>query len=75
MYRQIKAQLTKDLAAALTPATFIESYYFQVREAKKHIADRQSYQQAVAQLETNRLRAKELKQQADELATSSLAIE
>lgn len=75
LHRQIRTQLTEDLVATLTPAVFIESCYFQVQEAKKHIADRQSYQQATNQFETNRLRAKELKQQADELVASSLAAE
>lgn len=72
LYRQIETQLTEDLAVALTPTAFIESYYFQVQEAKNRIGDRQTFQQAATQLKTDLLKAKELKQQDNELAASSL---
>lgn len=75
LYKQIQTQLFEDLAAALTPASFIESHYLRVQEARKRIIDWESNQRSTTHLETDRLKAKEFKQQANELTASSLATE
>ncbi|RCV37403.1 hypothetical protein SETIT_8G059900v2, partial [Setaria italica] len=71
LFRQFIDHLSPKLALVLTPATFIESNYIQVQSAKKCIAGTQINQQAKTQLEVNRLKAKEIKQQFNELVASS----
>uniref|UniRef100_K4A253 Uncharacterized protein n=1 Tax=Setaria italica TaxID=4555 RepID=K4A253_SETIT len=70
LFRQIRTHLTDELMASLTPAAFIELHYFKVQRAKKRIADRQANRQASAQLDSVKLKAKELKQEIDSLDAS-----
>lgn len=60
LFRQIRTHLTNELMASLTPTGLIESHYSEVQRAKKSIVDRC---QANAQLDTVKLKAKEVKQE------------
>nr|TKV99714.1 hypothetical protein SEVIR_8G061500v2 [Setaria viridis] len=73
LFRKFINHLSPELALVLTPAAFIESNYIQVQSAKKCIAGTQINQQAKTQLEVNRLKAKEIKQFNELVASSSNA--
>nr|TKW00919.1 hypothetical protein SEVIR_8G144700v2 [Setaria viridis] len=62
LFRQIRTHLTNELMASLTPTGLIESHYSEVQRAKKSIVDRC---QANAQLDTVKLKAKELMLELD----------
>lgn len=70
LFKQIGTHFIDELMASLTPAAFIESHYSEVQRAKKRIANRQANRQASAQLDSVKLKTKELKQEIDSLDAS-----
>lgn len=58
----VKSQLSLELFAALSPATFIEGHEFKVAEARKRLADRATQQSLNERKDSNKKKVEDLRQ-------------